>query len=271
MTIDESTHRSSDVKSLRRAIAILRTFTIESPEIGVTEISKRVGLQKSTTFRLLQTLKSEGLVSKNPDTDRYRLGTRVVELAGVVLVQSDLRRISQSHMRGLAEIAKNTVTLSVIVGYGPMTLDQYVPSGQLVSNQGWIGRRNPYHATASGKVLLAWQAMDEIKTILSEELGTFTPRTITDTKILLEQLNTIRQVGYAIGNEEYEIGLNAVAAPIRDYTNGVKAALAISGPSYRLRAEQFEEVAKEVIDTAQAISIELGFRPINITNDAVVG
>jgi DNA-binding IclR family transcriptional regulator len=86
----------------------------------------------------------------------------------------------------------------------------------------------------------------------------------------MEQLDEIRRVGYAIGNEEYEIGLNAVSAPIRDYPNEVKAALAISGPSYRLRNEQFEETAQEFIETARAISIELGHKQKNASTEAVV-
>ena len=252
--------RSSDVKSLRRAIAILRVFSVDSPELGVTEISKRVGLQKSTTFRLLQTLKVEGLVNKNPETGRYRLGIGVVELAGIVLAQSDLRRIAQPYMHILAENLRNTVTLSVLVGDEPRTLNQIVPSGQLVSNHGWIGRHNPYHATSVGKVLLAWQTSEQINEIANSILESFTHLTITDSSTLIEQLENIRQVGYAIGNEEYEIGLNAVAAPIRDYTNEVKAALSLSGPSYRLQVAQFEKIAHEVIETAQAISIELGYK-----------
>lgn len=120
MKRNEFTQRSSDVKSLRRAISILRAFTIESPELGVTEISNRVGLRKSTTFRLLQTLKVEGLVNKNSETGRYRLGTGIVELAGIVLAQSDLRRIAQPHMHILAEKSRNTVTLSVLVGEEPI-------------------------------------------------------------------------------------------------------------------------------------------------------
>lgn len=252
--------RSPEIKSLRRAVSILRTFTVESPELGVTDISKRVGLQKSTVFRLLQTLMVEGLVHKNPETGRYRLGIGVIELAGIVLAQSDLRRIAQPHMHILAEKSRNTVTLSVLVGDEPITLDQFVPSGQLVSNHGWIGRRNPFHATSVGKVLLAWRTSDQIKEITNSDLKSFTPLTITDSKTLINHLKKVRQIGYAIGNEEYEIGLNAVAAPIRDYTTEVKAALAISGPSYRLEEALFEEIAQEVIETAQAISIELGYR-----------
>ena len=267
---NELVQPSSEIKSLRRAIAILRTFTIESPELGLTEISKRVGLQKTTTFRLLQTLKVEGLVNKDPESGRYRLGIGVVELAGIVLAQSDLRRIAQPHMHVLAERFRNTVTLSVLIDDEPITIDQVVPSGQLVSNYGWIGRRNPFHATSVGKVLLAWQISDQIEKIANSDLETFTPRTITDAQTLIEHLEKIRQNGYAIGKEEYEIGLNAVAAPIKDYTNEVKAALAISGPSYRLEEALFEEIAHEVIDTAQAISSELGYKHKNTSLEGFV-
>lgn len=101
---------------------------------------------------------------------------------------------------------------------------------------------------------------EQIEKIANSDLETFTPRTITDAQTLIEHLEKIKQNGYAIGKEEYEIGLNAVAAPIRDYTNEVKAALAISGPSYRLEEALFEKTAQEVIETAQAISIEVGYK-----------
>lgn len=250
--------RGSDVQSLRRAVAILRTFAIDTPELGVTEISNRVGLHKSTTFRLLSTLISEGLVSQNPETGRYRLGVGLIELAGRVLVHADLRQVARRYMRLLAEKVGETVNLAVLDGSESLNLEQSVPRGRLVANHGWVGRRTPAHATSTGKVLLAWLEPDNLEALLVSPLEVYAPNTITDVDTLLAELDSVRQAGYAVGHEEYEVGLNAVAAPIRDYNDQVIAAVSASGPSYRLSAEHFEAVSKDVTDTAEAISAELG-------------
>lgn len=250
--------RGSDVQSLRRAVSILRTFAIDTPELGVTEISNRVGLHKSTTFRLLSTLISEGLVSQNPETGRYRLGVGLVELAGRVLVHTDVRQVSRRHLRSLAEQVGETVNLAVLDGNESVNLEQSVPRGRLVANHGWVGRRTPVHATSTGKILLAWLGSDSMTDLLANPLEVYTPNTITDVVTLQAELDSVREAGYAVGHEEYEVGLNAVAAPIRDHNGQVIAALSVSGPSYRLPAENLEEVAKEVVGTAQAISAELG-------------
>lgn len=250
--------RGSDVQSLRRAVAILRAFAIDTPELGVTEISNRVGLHKSTTFRLLSTLITEGLVSQNPETGRYRLGIGLIELAGRVLVHADLRRVARRHMRLLAEEVGETVNLAVLDGNESLNLEQSVPHGRLVANHGWVGRRTPAYATSTGKVLLAWLAPDNLETLLVDPLEIYTPNTITSIDTLQAELDSVRQAGYAVGHEEYEVGLNAVAAPIHNHNDQVIAALSASGPSYRLPAERFEEVAEEVVGTAQAISAELG-------------
>lgn len=251
--------RESDVKSLRRAVAILRAFTIDTPELGVTEISNRVGLHKSTTFRLLSTLNSEGLVSQNPETGRYRLGVGLIELAGGVLAHADVRQVARRYMRLLAEQVGETINLAVLDRNGSVNLEQSVPRGRLVANHGWVGRRTPVHATSTGKVLLAWLESGNVTDLLANPLEAYTPNTITDIDTLQAELESVRDVGYAVGHEEYEVGLNAVAAPIWNHNGHVIAALSASGPSYRLPAESLEDVAKEVVRTAQAISADLGY------------
>jgi DNA-binding IclR family transcriptional regulator len=259
--------RGSEVQSLQRAIAILRAFTITTPELGVTEISKRVGLHKSTAFRLLSTLIAEGLVSQNPETGRYRLGVGLIELAGRVLVHADLRQVARRHMRLLAEKVGETVNVAVLDGDQVLNLEQSVPRGYLVVNYGWVGRRTPLHATSTGKVLLASLPPDRVAVLLDKPLEAYTPHTITDVEALKAELESVRTAGYSVGHEEYEVGLNAVAAPVRDHTGQVIAAVSASGPSYRLSAENFEEVAKEVIAVAQAISTELGHMGIDVMGE----
>ena len=250
--------KNSEVQSLSRAIAILRIFSLEDPELGVTEISRRVGLHKSTTFRLLSTLIAEGLVAQNPATGQYRLGIGLVELAGRVQVFTGIRQAARRYIQALAQEQGGTVNLAVLEGGMSLNLEQAVPRGYLVNNYGWVGRRTPLHATSTGKVLLSGLTHPEFAATIELPLESFTPNTITDPEVLQDELLNIGIAGYAIGHEEYEIGLNAVAAPIRNSKGSVVAALSVSGPAYRLLPENFETVAQAVIRTASQISAELG-------------
>jgi IclR family acetate operon transcriptional repressor len=250
--------KGSEVQSLSRAIAILRVFTPDTPELGVTDISRQVGLHKSTTFRLLSTLAAEGLIVQNPESGRYRLGMGLIALAGRVAIHIDLRRTARRHMRQLADRLGGTVNIAVQDRGESFNLEQSVPRGYLVVNYGWVGRRTPLHATSTGKILLAWLPPDEFDGLLPAELASYTPQTIISHSDLWDDLAAVRERGYAIGHEEYEVGLNAVAAPVRDAAGDVVAALSISGPAYRLAPGTFDRVAADVIAVADDISGEIG-------------
>jgi DNA-binding IclR family transcriptional regulator len=198
------------------------------------------------------------LISQNPNTGRYRLGMGLIALAGQVPIHADLRRIARLHMRQLADRLGGTVNISVLDRGESFNLMQSIPRGYLVVNYGWVGRRTPLHATSTGKILLAWLPDEEILSTLPAELTGYTPQTIVTHESLLEELIAVRGHGYATGREEYEVGLNAVAAPIRDATDDVISALSISGPAYRLSPDMFDTVAEAVIAEADDISSELG-------------
>jgi DNA-binding IclR family transcriptional regulator len=249
----------SPVQSISRAVSILRTFTVDAPELGVTEISQRVGLQKSTTFRLLSALRVESLVAQNPETGRYRLGVGLIELAGRVAVHADVRQMARRHMHLLSNKIGATVTLAVLEGDTSINLEQSMPRRRTVVNYDWVGQRLPLHATSTGKVLLAWLDTKAMEEVLIQPLEAYTPRTITDIETLEMELTAVQKAGYSVEHEEYEVGLNAVAAPVRDHTGRVVAVISASGPSYRLPPENFEEIAQEVIATTKAISTELGY------------
>jgi DNA-binding IclR family transcriptional regulator len=251
--------RKSDVQSLSRAIAILHAFNRETPELGVTEISKLVGLHKSTTFRLLSTLIAEGLVSQDPETGRYRLAVGVLELAGRVQVHTEVRQAARSTMQPLAQRLGATVNIAIFDRGMSFNIEQAVPAGYLVINYGWVGRRTPLHATSTGKILLAWLPAAEIRALLSHPLERYTPNTITSMEVLERELERVRAAGYAVGREEYEVGLNAIAAPVRDVSGGVIAALSVSSPAYRLAPESFETAAAELVEAAAAVSGQLGY------------
>jgi DNA-binding IclR family transcriptional regulator len=249
--------KTSSVQSIERAIAILKAFTLENEELGVTELSQRLDLHKSTVSRLLASLQREGLVEENSVTRKYRLGMALVTLGGLVLQRLDMAQVARPLMQTLTDTTQETVSLAVRDRDEVVTIAQ-LPSPQPVRYIGWAGRRVPFHCTSTGKVLLAHLPMAEQKAIIARGLPRHTPNTIVSPDLLCSELTQVRERGYAASQEEFETGLNEVAAPIRDHTQGVVAAISVSGPAFRLSAERFSTVASHTRQAALTVSLRLG-------------
>jgi IclR family acetate operon transcriptional repressor len=253
------------IESVKRAIAILRCFSRRRTELGVTELSRELDVHKSTVSRLLSTLESERFVNRNPDNGRYRLGVGILELAGLVIIHTDLRRVAQPLLVQLAEQTQETVNLAVRDHNRVINIELIPSRDRRILNIGWVGRHTPLHPSSTGKVLLAHLTETELNTLLQEPLERFTEHTITDPQELREELSIIREKGFATGFEELEIGLNAVGAPIRDHTGNVIAAISTAGPAYRLSRERImENVANDVVNCAKDISRALGYTQTNM-------
>lgn len=250
----------STVQSVERAIAILNAFSRERPERGVGELSRKLDLHKSTVSRLMKTLEQGGLLARDLETGRYRLGVGLIGLAEQVVSHMDLREVARPFLRQLAETCQETVNLAVLHGDQVVNLEQFVPPARQVKNIGRVGRRMCLHCTAAGKVLLAHISPEERDQILPETLGRFTPHTITDRRRLEEDLAQTRDRGYAVAEEELEKGLNVVAAPIYDYSGQVSSAISIAGPAYRLPGDLLPQLAAVLVETAQSISEQLGYK-----------
>lgn len=257
---DLAEQRRSTIQSVERAIAILKSFSHEKPEWGVNELSRELELHKSTVSRLMRTLERGGLLSRHPETERYRLGVDLIGMAAQVVSYMNVREIARPFLRQLAEACQETVNLAVLDGGEIVNLEQIVPSARRVKNIGWVGRRMCPHCTAAGKVMLAHLSPQKLDRILPDELERFAPRTITKPHELKKELAQVRDQGYATAQEELEKGLNVVAAPVYDHTGGVRSAISVAGPAYRLPAELLPELAAVVMDTARQISEKLGYR-----------
>jgi len=248
------------IKSVRRAVAVLRSFSLEEPELSVTYLSRQLDVHKSTISRLLATLEAERLVERNHETGRYRLGIGLIELAGLVTLHADLRRLARPLLRQLATQTQETAALAVRDVDEVINIEQAAPYDRRVLNIGWVGRRTPLHASSTGKVLLAYLPEEKVEPLLGRSLTRFTEHTVVKVQTLREELALVRQRGYATGLEELEIGLNAVAAPVRDHAGRVVAAVSVAGPSYRFSRQRIEdEAAGQVITCANQISRVLGF------------
>ena len=245
-------------RTISRAMAILQTFDEARPELGVTELSELTELDKATVYRLLSALQQGGLIEQNVRTSKYHLGFGLVRLAGLALQHLDLPRMVRPYLEALAEQSKETVNLSVMTDDDKVINIDGVTSPRRVRNVGWIGREMPLHAVSGGKVMLAYLPDDHLAQILAAGLKRFTDQTITDPVELRSELDTIRLVGYAVVEEEFEEGLSAVAAPIRDAEGHVRAVISVSGPSFRLPGDRLQDLGRVIKRAADEISGQLG-------------
>ncbi|HUR95273.1 MAG TPA: IclR family transcriptional regulator [Gemmatimonadales bacterium] len=248
---------AGDIRSVSKAIQVLRLLG-DAGELGVTELSTRLRVHKSTVSRLLATLERHGVVSRHPVTEKFGLGPALISLAGAALTRIDVRASSREHLERLAEQTGETVNLAILDGDQVVNIEK-LPSAHYIRDIGWIGRRSPLHCTATGKALVAHLSVAELRRLLGARLKRFTPQTICAWPLLEEELAEVRRRGYAIGQEELEPGLVALAAPVYELGGRVEAAVSVSGPSFRVTASALSGYAKHVLAAAHAISRSLGY------------
>lgn len=245
------------VQSVARAASILELLADGPKELGVSELGRRLGVHKATASRLVSTLADHGLVERNPVTDKYRLGFGLIRLAGAALAGLDLVQQARPVLQHLAEQTEETVNLAVLEGDRVVNIDQVTSSPSIV-RVNWVAKATPLHCTSNGKVLLAFLADDDREKLLAEPLERMTPRTVVDPGGVRAQLLEVRARGYAFTIEELEVGLNAVAAPVRGANGDVVAAVSVAGPAYRLRPAEIPRVARMTVDAAGEISRRMG-------------
>jgi IclR family transcriptional regulator, acetate operon repressor len=245
------------VRSVDRAAALLLALGQSDGEAGVTELARRLGLHKSTASRLLATLQKRGLVEQDEETGKYRLGLVIIRLAEKAERTLDLRGLAMPELERLARLTHETTGVGILDGDALLTVAQ-ADGPNLIAVGDWTGRSTPLHCVASGKILMAALAEREVLRIVRRGLASHTDRTLTELEPLLEELARIRRRGYATALGEYELGLNAVAAPIHDARGNVIAAVHIWGPAFRLTPRRIPELAAQAREAAAAISLRLG-------------
>lgn len=245
------------VQSVDRALVVLEILA-KAGQAGVTEIAAALDVHKSTVSRLIAVLESRGYVEQVSGRGKYRLGFAIARLARASSGHLDLGRLSQDVCDGLTDDLGETTNVAILDENRIVNIVESIGPGEITLRT-WVGQSCPAHATSSGKVLLAGLDTAEVRTRLTDPLVSFTPATIATVAQLLAELAEVRDRGWASVTEELEVGLNAVAAPVRDANSQVIAALSVSGPSYRLAAGKFGEVAEQTIAAADAISRRLGW------------
>ncbi len=241
-----------------RAISVMEILA-QRGEAGVSEVAGEIEVHKSTAFRLLGALEARGLVEQAGERGKYRLGFGIVRLAGAVTGRIDITQQGRPVCERLAEEIGETVNIAVMQEHYAINLYQVRGPGAITAHN-WVGQLTPLHATSSGKILLAHLPATERATVLSDAgMKKVTPRTITAKTKLEKNLAEARERGYAFTLEEFELGLHAMAAPVRDRDGEVVAALSASGPSYRFTEERLHELAPVLTKGAQEISHRLGY------------
>ena len=242
------------LSSVKKALELLDHFTVERPELSLAEISREVDAHKSSVFRVLTTLEAAGFLEKDPLSGKYRLGLKILDLAGRVWGRHDIRQIAAPFMEELARQTEEVIHLAVLDGADIVYLEKK-GQGQILTVATRVGGRNPAYASSMGKILLADLSESELKGILGQgKLKKLTPNTIDEIPKLIKELASIRKQGFALDNEETFPGIRCVGAPIRDARGRVIAAVSATVPAQRMDDKRIRELWRLVTNTARMIS-----------------
>lgn len=250
------------IQSVDRAITILYMFNRQVQELGITEMAQVLNLPKSTVHGLVRTLEARDLLAQNPENGKYRLGLKVYELGMAYSSAIELEGASKTVAHNLSAKYDEAVHVAVYAGGMAVFVIRKDPRVSIASFPR-VGASIPAHASAVGKVLLAHLPPSEIDKHM-KDLYSLTLNTITDREILKKELAQVSNQGYAVDNEEAIGGLGCVAAPIRDKSGEVVAALSLSGAVHRIIGELHSSIIRDVMLAADQISRALGYLPEHV-------
>ena len=248
------------VESLARGLAVLSSFSLDRPALSLTDISKGLQLNKTTTFRLLSTLEGLGYLQRDEQTKLYRPSLEVLRLGFVVLNGLEVRQVAAPYLRQLVEEVEETVNLVVLDKHEAVYIDR-ISSKHMLNIYRPVGSRLPAYCTSTGKAMLAFLPPEQLEAVLAAiTWARHTDRTLTTPEAFRENLALVRQRGFADSYGEMLPELCAVAAPIRRNDGQVVAAVNISAPTHRTSYEKLiDELGPKVLEIGRQISIGLGY------------
>jgi IclR family KDG regulon transcriptional repressor len=247
------------LSSVATAIRLLKAFSEDEVEIGISALARRLGLAKSTVHRLAVTLVSEGLLEQDRETAKYQLGIALFRLGALVRRRMTVSNEARPFLYDLRETVNESVHLAIL----DETEIMYVynlESTHAIRMRSDIGVRKPAYCTAEGQAILAFAPDETVARVIASGLAARTPKTITSPEKFGKELALTRQRGCAIEDEESEVGMVSIAAPIRDDGGDVVAAVGIAGPVTRLTKKSIAAFMPHVIATADQVSVRLGYR-----------
>ena len=247
-------------QSVEKALQIIEVMAKNKGPMRLSDISTEVGLPSSTIIRFLSSLMSYNYVNQNKETLKYSLSLKFCHIANMVSSQISLRDVTRPFLLELSEKCEESVCLAIVEDLMMMYIDVVDGPDNMLKTMQRIGKRAPLHSTGVGKLILQEFDSTEIdKFIQKRGLPSLTPNTITTKDVLVEELIKIKQQGYALDNEECELGARCIAAPLRDYTGRIIACISISGPISRVTGEKMIEIQETVIEYSNRISQSLGY------------
>ena len=248
------------LSSVANSIRLLGSFSGEENELGITTLATRLRLAKSTVHRLATTLTGSRFLEQNGETGKYRLGLALFELGALVRRRMDVANEARPKLRELLEKTGETVQLGIVDHFSVLYVYE-MESRRAIRMAAAVGARAPLHCTAVGKVLLASQPQDYVKQVLDLGLTSYTPKTVTRREAVLAMLSEVSARDYATDDEESEIGLRAIASPVRNHSGAVIAAVGVAAPVQRMNKKAMQTCVPDVLATAKAISARLGYVP----------
>jgi DNA-binding IclR family transcriptional regulator len=243
----------TEIQSLARGLKILALLGQSPDGSSITEVAEYLGVDKGSASRLVSTLAQYGYVEKDEITRRYHVGPQVVSLSRSVLSRLPMREAAKPYLRQMMERTGECAHLAVPAQGKVLYIDQ-VESPVTLRVNAQVGTMNPLHCTALGKVLLAYGDLD-----IPADLASFTPKTITDPATLRYHLDEIRQLGFAVDDEEFDMGVRCIAVPVFDFRGKAVGAIGISGPATRMTAERMPALIAIMVEIGKALSERMTF------------
>ncbi len=251
--------KAGRLSSVAMAVRLLKAFSEDDTEFGISALAKRLGVAKSTVHRLAATLLSEGLLEQDPVSGKYRLGMGLFRLGTLVRRRLNVSNEARPYLFELRGITNETVHLAILDGAETMYVYD-LESTQAVRLRSNLGVRKPAYCTAEGQAILAFKPAHVVEAVIAAGLVARTPATTTEPAKFREALAQVRQRGYAVEDEESEAGMRCIAAPIRNDVGEVIAAIGVAGPVSRLSKKTVAAFIPHVMATADAISARIGYR-----------
>lgn len=254
------TKRDSDMilSTLDKGLHVLEALAGAADGLNLTDLSHAVGMHRTTLFRILATLQARGFVQRDRDTDRYRVGMKLLSLSAELLRTLDIRAVARPILAALCQETRELVHLTVLDDGTVVTIER-MEGHQTISLRTEIGERRPAYCTASGKAILAFSPSEETERILAMGMPAVTPRTITTREAMTQHLAEVRRRGFAWDDEERLEDVRCVAAPVFDWEGRVIAAVSVAMPSLRTPWSQLWQVGEMVRAAGDAISRCLGY------------
>lgn len=251
------------IQSVERAVDVLELFIKSNQQRSLKEISEELSLSKSTVHGIIKTLEHRGFLQQNETDARYKLGLKLFELGNAVFADLDVRMLAKPIMNKMVGELQETIHL-VSFDQNEAIYVEKMDGLQALRIYSQIGKRAPFHCSGVGKAILAYQTEKEARRLLNQdELRSFTAHTMTTIDQVIDHLKDVRNLGFAIDDEEMEIGLRCIAAPIFNHRGEAVAAISCSAPTFRMSGEQFERTIKRVKQACEEISNGLGFQKRN--------